>query len=157
MITKNDVLLLLSELKDSGIDTTEQTRELLREGVPTIGILTFINDNRELELTRFYEKLRKSYNNGNSKLYKNLMSDFTDENPMEAIIALNSYAMQVLLFSRDLENKQQFYKFTRLEESYRCLHYYSKTYDLTPSLKLLHMIRSDIKVLERCYRNTSDN
>lgn len=153
MITKNDVLLLLSELKDNGIDTSEQVKALLKEGNPTIEILTFINDHRELDLTKFYEKLRRSHNDGKSKLYKNLMSDFAEENPMEALTALNSYTLQILLFSKEIENKQLFFKFTRLEEAYRCLHYYSKTYDLMPCLKLLHMIRSDIKVLEHCYRN----
>ena len=61
-ISKNDCLFLLTELKDKGINTTEQINSLIKESQPTIDIIKFINDNRELDLTEFYRKIRKSYN-----------------------------------------------------------------------------------------------
>ena len=62
MITKNDCYLLLSELETSGIDTSVPIKELMSSPSPTLEVIKFINDNRQLELTLFYEKLRKSYN-----------------------------------------------------------------------------------------------
>lgn len=152
-ILKSDCLLLLSELAANGIDTAEQTGLLIKNGSPSVELLKFINNHRPLDLTNFYEKIRKSYNTGKSKLYKNIMNDLNEENPSEVLTTLNAYSLQVLLFSKKLEEKQVFFRFARLEEVYRCLHYYSKTYDLQPCIQLLSMIKSDIKVLESCYRD----
>ena len=152
-ISKNDCLILLSELSANGIDTTEQTKFLIKNSEPTLDILKFINDNRQLDLTNFYEKIRKSYNSGKSKLYKNLMSEIDEANPTEVLTTLNAYSLQILLFSKNLENKQLFFRFARLEEVYKCLLFYSKTYDLTPCIELISIIRSDIKTLETVYRH----
>lgn len=151
-ISKLDCLAILNDIKESGIDTTKVTKELLSSNSPSLSVIKFINDNRQLDLTRFYEKLRLSYNNKKSTLYKNLVKELDTNNIGDAIITLNSYALQVTLFAKNLEDKQMFYRFARLEEVYRCLHWYSKRYDLTPALNLLGLIRADIKTLETCYR-----
>ena len=75
------------------------------------------------------------------------------EEPQDVLTTLNSYTLQVLLFSKDVEDKQMFYDFTRLDEVYKCLAYYLKTFDLIPCIKVLQLIKADIKVLETCYRN----
>ena len=72
MITKNDCILLLTELEERGIDTKSALREAISQG-PTISVIKFINDNRQLDLTTFYEKIRKSYNNKKSSLYINIV------------------------------------------------------------------------------------
>lgn len=151
MISKNDVLVLLSDLKDSGVDTSVMTRKLLQTGVST-EILTFINDNRPLDLANFYEKIRHTYNSHRSKLYINIMRETTIDNPSEVLTTLNAYAQQCLLFSRDLENRQVFLRFARLAEVYKALYYWSTSYDPTPAIELLKRIKNDIKVLETCYR-----
>ena len=69
MITKNDCYLLLSELNDNGLDTSSAIKDLMSSNSPSLEVIKFINDNRQLGLTLFYEKLRKSYNNKKSKLY----------------------------------------------------------------------------------------
>ena len=150
-ITKNDCLVLLSELTDKGIDCTQYVKQVIKDNGPSVEVLQFINENRELDLTRFYEKLRKSYNSKKSSLYINIMKDL--EEPQDVLTTLNSYTLQVLLFSKDVDDKQMFYDFTRLDAVYRCLAYYLKTFELIPCIKVLQLIKADIKVLETCYRN----
>ena len=62
-LTKNDCLLLLGELERSGIDTREVTNKLVSSRDLSLDVVKFINQHRQLDLTKFYEKLRKSYNN----------------------------------------------------------------------------------------------
>lgn len=152
-ISKTDCLVLLNELQDAGIDASAVIRRLIKASEPDIDTLKFINDNRQLDLAAFYEKLRKSYNNKKSTLYINLMKDPDINNINKVLTTLNSYALQVTLFSDSVENKQIFFRFARLQEVYQCLYYYTKTYDLTNCLKLLSLIKSDIKILETCYRD----
>ena len=73
MITKNDCYLLLAEIKENGVDTNQVMKRLVSMSSPDIEVIKFINDNRELDLTRFYEKLRYSYNHKKSNLYKNIV------------------------------------------------------------------------------------
>ena len=153
-ISKTDCLVLLNELQDAGIDASVMIRKLIKTSEPSIEILKFINDNRQLDLASFYEKLRKSYNNKKSTLYINLMKEPDINNINKVLTTLNSYALQVTLFSDSVKDKQIFFRFARLQEVYQCLYYYTKTYDLTNCLKLLSLIKSDIKILETCYRDT---
>lgn len=103
-ITKNDCLLLLSEISDQGIDCKPITQQLIREGKPSLEVLKFINKYKPFDLINFYEKLRKSYNNKKSTLYINIMKEVED--PQTVLTTLNSYSLQALLFSKDLEDKQ---------------------------------------------------
>ena len=62
MITKNDCLLLLSELQDKGLETKPYVMKVLKDNNVNLEVLKFINDNRKLELTEFYNFLRNRYN-----------------------------------------------------------------------------------------------
>ena len=146
MILKNDCLLLLTELQNQGIDCSEQIKELIKLKNPTIEILQFINAHRTLDLTCFYEKIRKSYNDKKSSLYINIMKNL--EQPDEVLSTLSSYSLQVILFSKTINEKNQFYKNTRLIDVHKCIEYYLKTFDLIPCIKLLSLIKADIKALE---------
>ena len=42
-ITRNDCLLLLTELKNNGIDTSNQVKELLKTNEVSLEVLEFIN------------------------------------------------------------------------------------------------------------------
>ena len=150
MVSYNDCLALLLDLKTKGINTNEQIKDLVTKGSVTLEALKFINDNRELDLSKFYEKLRKSYNNKKSNLYINIMK--TLDEPTQVITTLNSYALQVTLFSKQLEDKDIFFKCARLEDVYRCLLNYTRSYDLIPCIKILNLIKTDIKTLESIYR-----
>lgn len=154
MITYSDCLVLLTNLSDNGIDCTAQIKELSKGTQVDLSILKFINDNRELDLTKFYEKLRKSYNNKKSNLYINIMRG--SEDPLSVLTTLNAYALQITIFSKSVSDKPSFYKFARLDDVYKCLYHYSKTYDLIPCIKLVNLIKADIKTLETIYRDNQD-
>ena len=146
MITRNDCLLLLADLEDRGIDTREALRESLKTPEPSINVIKFINDNRQLDLAKFYEKIRKSYNNKRSSLYINIVKEI--DNPSEVLTTLSAMLTQILLFSRDAEDREMFLRHARAFDITKILANYFQTYDLTNCLKLMRIIKADIKALE---------
>ena len=151
MLTKNDLLLLLNEMQASGKETSKlATRLALSEGVPR-DILKYINDNRPLEVAQFYEMLRKNYNHKKSNLYKNLVREELSE-PIEALITLSALNLQILLYAKKLDDNQMFLKHSRADEITKVLNNYYNTYDLIPCLKMLKLIKSDLK----CFENIKD-
>lgn len=151
-ITKNDCLLLLSDLQNEGIDCDNAIQELLKSDT-LVPVLKFINDNRQLEVTKFYEKLRWSYNHKKSKLYINIVkNEFTD--PKDILITLSSLNLQILLYNKQVENSTVFLNHVRFNEITKCLYNYAKTKDIIPCQKLLEYIKADLKVLEYINRNT---
>lgn len=146
MITKNDCYLILNDLENKGIDTKEITKELINsQGIP-LSVIKFINSNRELELSKFYEKIRKSYNQKRSSLYINIVKEI--EEPNEVLTTLSGMLTQILLYSRQVENKQMFLKHARANDITKVLNLYFTNYDLTNCLKLIKIIKTDIKALE---------
>lgn len=151
MLTKNDLLLLLNEMRASGKETSKlATRLALSEGVPR-DILKYINDNRPLEVAQFYEMLRKNYNHKKSNLYKNLVREELSE-PIEALITLSALNLQILLYAKKLDDNKMFLKHSRADEITKVLNNYYNTYDLIPCLKMLKLIKSDLK----CFENIKD-
>lgn len=152
MIRKDDCVLLLTQIQeDKNIDVKNFiTKLMVSDGIPE-DILKFINDNRQLDLTSFYKKVRKSYNANKSNLYKNLVRE-TFSKPEDVLTTLASLALQILLFTEKVEDKISFLKHSRFEEVTRVLNMYSKTYDLRPCLNLLYLVKSDIKILESISR-----
>ena len=79
MITRNDCVLLLTEIQNqTGESTTKYIKELFRSNDISVDILKYINDKRQLDLTKFYQKIRKSYNNKRSSLYINIVKETED-------------------------------------------------------------------------------
>ena len=142
MIAKNDVLLLLSDLKDTGVSTTDAVNRLLSSRDVPIDVLQFINEHRQLDLVKFYEKLRKSYNNKHSKLYVSIIKGV--EGSEDVLTTLSSLNLQILLFSKNVSDRQMFLKHARAKEINLVLTKYFTDYDLTSCLKLLRLIRADI-------------
>ena len=103
MISKNDLLLILSEMSDNGINTTKEFTKVATSRDIPIEVIKFINDNREMEVNKFYSYIRKSYNNKKSKLYINIMKEIDDV--QEVLTTLASLNLQILLFSKKIENK----------------------------------------------------
>ena len=147
MITRADLYLLLNELEESGIDTREQIFKLSRSSGIDLSVIKFINDNRELSLTKFYQKIRKSYNNKKSKLYINIVRE-QDEDASNVLTTLSALLTQAILFSNDVEDKGMFFKHARCDEISKALARYFTTYDLIPCIKLKNLIKADIKALE---------
>ena len=148
MIRKDDCVLLLTQIQEEkGIDVKNYITKVIVDSNISEDILKFINDNRQLDLTAFYRKVRKSYNANKSSLYKNLVRE-TFNKPEDVLTTLASLSLQILLFNDKVEDKASFLKHSRFEEITRVLNNYAKTYDLRPCLNLLYLIKSDIKILE---------
>lgn len=147
MITKNDILLLLSDLENKGIKVEKSIySDLLKNGV-TLDVLKFINDNRQLDLYKFYEKIRKSYNQKHSNLYINIVKEIEDVN--KVLVTLSALQTQILLFSeKDVDDREMFLRHARIAEISKVLFNYYQTYDLKPCIKLLKLFKADIKCLQ---------
>lgn len=146
MITKNDAYILLAELESQEIDTKPYLTLLSNSNTLPLEVIKFINNNRQLELTQFFEGLRKNYNKKKSSLYINIVKEIED--PNEVLTTLSSLLTQILLFAKKLPNKQMFLRHARCNEITSVLNNYFKTYDLTNCIKLLRLIKIDLKCLE---------
>ena len=74
MITKNDCLSILAKLDESGISgVNPYVKKLLISRDIPLEVLKFISDNRGLEVSKFYEMLRRSHNQKKSPLYTNIL------------------------------------------------------------------------------------
>lgn len=145
-LKKSDLLLLLTEMQDQGIEVTSQIRRLVNSTSIPIDVLKFINERRLLEITRFYEHMRKNYNAKKSDLYINIVKEVRD--PQEVLTTLSALLTQILLWSRKLDDKQLFLEHSRAREISGVLTNYFKTYDLTQAMQLLKLIKADLVALE---------
>ncbi len=146
MIKKEDLLLLLTEMEGTDDEVPSQIRKLMTSKEVPLDVLTFINKKRPLDVTSFYKMLRENYNNKKSKLYINIVKEIED--PQEVLTTLASLNLQILLYSKKLEDKQLFYQHTRAEDITKVLTNYFKTFDITKCIKLLRFIKADIICLE---------
>lgn len=147
-IKKNDCILLLTELQENGIDTKKYLSYLLCNHDVSLEVVKFINDNRQFDVAKFYEKIRHNYNKRKSDLYINIVKEI--EEPSEVLTTLSAMLTQILLFSKHLstENKQMFLSHSRAKEISFVLENYLNTYDITKAIHLLKLIKADIKAFE---------
>ena len=146
MITKQDCLVLLYDIKEKGCDCSKQIKELISSTDPSLDVIKYINDNRQLDLTKFYEKIRKSYNDKRSNLYINIVKEI--EEPNEVLTTLSALLTQILIFAKKVDNRNMFLKHARCDEISRVLTRYFQTYDLISCIQLLKLIKCDLVALE---------
>jgi len=148
MISRSDVLLLLSELQAKGEDVSSEISELYKSQTIPLSVLKRVNDNRPLDLLNFYEKLRNSYNKKRSKMYINIMraDENVQQDPNTILTTLSALLNQILQFECD--NKPMFLKHARADEIIKVLSIYLNSYNLEPAQRLLELFKADIKVLE---------
>lgn len=155
MITKNDCLMLLSDLKARGIEVNPQMKLLLKSPEVPLEVIRFINQKRELALSEFYQKLRKSYNQKKNKLYINIVKE-EQKDPKEVLTTLAALNLHILLFSKTIEeNTDIFLRQARFQEINQCLSNYANTGDLIACQKLLKCIKADLKCLEIFYKENN--
>ena len=150
MITKNDCLLLLSNLENNNlVDKNKLEAVTLRTASSTdiqIDTLKFINQYKPLDIVNFYNQLRRNYNNKKSKLYINIVKEIED--PTKVLTTLSSLLTQILLYSNNIENKNMFLEHSRAKDITICLNKYFNDYDITKCIQLLRLLKADIKALE---------
>ena len=147
MITKNDCLSILTKLDESGVSRVNPyVRKLLVARDIPLDVLKFISDNRGLEVSHFYEMLRKSHNQKKSPLYTNILKEIND--PQEVITTLSCLLTQILLYGKKLENRDQFFREVRAEELTRVLNNYFQTGLYEDCINLIRILKSDLLVLE---------
>lgn len=152
MITKVHTLTLLFQMRDKGIDVDGDIKYMMTHAEPTLDIIRKINDNIDLSIRAFYEKLRKSYNNKHSKLYINIVNE-NDLEPKEVLCALGSLQLQILLFNKTLGNDPFFLGNARFNEICDCFKNYYETGDIIPCRDLLNLFKTDLKFLEETSKN----
>lgn len=153
MITRRDCILLLSELAERGINTDAMLKKTFQSQDIDLDVIKFINGHRPLDARLFYEKLRKSYNDKRSTLYKNIVTCDEEDCTDTVLTTLSSLLLQIHLYTKNVENSQMFFDHIRLEEITEVLFNYSKTYDLVPCIKVLQIIKADLKAFEYISKN----
>lgn len=146
MLKKTDLLLLLTELQDSGEDVSKEISKLVKTTSIPLDVVKFVNDRRPLEVAQFYEKLRFNYNHKKSDLYINIVKE--TEDIQEVLTTLAAYNLQVLLYAKKLKDPEMFYRNCRVEEVTRVLNNYYKSFDIHACNVLLSLIKADIKLFE---------
>lgn len=151
MLQINDLVILLTDLESKGIEKASQYLKMLltnNSQKALVDTLKFINDNRPLDITQFYERVRKNHNDKKSPLYKNILKEIDNEDMDEIITTLHAYILQVNLYSKHVEDKSMFFKHARAEEVTRVLNNYYRDYDITSALKMLKLIKADLLTFE---------
>lgn len=151
MVTKSDITILLNDLQERGIDINGYLKELYSTSSIPLNVIKFLNDNRSFDVANFYEKIRHNYNKKRSDLYLNIVKEL--DNVDEVLTTLASYNLQVLLYGRNVEDKEMFYRNSRVEEVTRVLNNYYKTFDIDSCVKILSLIKADIKLFETVKKN----
>jgi len=148
MISKQDALVLLTEMQENGLDVESDIKVILRSVDVPIEIIKKINNYRPMDLSLFYKKLKNSYNKKHSKLYINIMKSDEDAltDPNKALTTLTALLNQILQFKT--EDKIMFLQHSRFDEIIKVLEIYSKTFNTNSAYKLLHLIKCDIKTME---------
>lgn len=150
MITRNDLIVLLGVLEKTYPEAKKFSERCLKNNSVDMEALRFINQVRPMDITLFYEKIRKSYNEKHSKLYLNIMKEITET--VEVIKTLSALLTQICIFSETIENKLVFLRHARADEIAKVIAEYVKTGDAVSAIRLLKLIKADIKVLEMTYR-----
>lgn len=150
MLTRNDCLLLLSELETFGNVDKEKLKQITLKTASQLNIsldtLKFINTYKPLDVKNFYNQIRQNYNNKKSKLYINIVKEIDDTT--KVLTTLSALLTQILLYSEKCDNKQLFLQHSRAKEISLALSKYFEDYDITICLQLMRIIKADIKVLE---------
>lgn len=149
MLQKNDIAFILTDMEEKGVEGAhEQLLKLFSTPSIPMEVLRFINDRRQLDVTAFYDRIRRNHNEKRSSLYKNIVKD--TEDPTEAISTLSAFALNLFLYSKHVEEKDKpmFFKQVRAEEVTSVLNKYYRDYDIVACLKMLRLIKADILAFE---------
>lgn len=146
MITKTDCMSILVRLENQGINIDEYIKKLVVSKEVPLDVLQFISKHQGIEVSNFYEMLRKSHNQKKSPLYTNILKEVST--PKDIILTLSCLLTQVILYGSKLESSTNFMKEARAEEISRVLHNYFDKGNIDECAALLKLIKTDLLVLE---------
>lgn len=155
MISRQDMYVLLGDLESNGIDVESQFKKITESDEGLVEVVKFVNNVRGLDLCRFYENLRRNYNQKHSRLYANIVKEITGRK--DVLTTLSALLTQILLYSEKTENPEMFLRHARSAEICKVLQDYFENYDLMPCQKLLRLIKADMKVLEGSKPSSTNN
>lgn len=153
MITKRDCILLLTTMKNEHVNVDAMMQKAITARDVNIDVIKFINNYRPLDANKFYEKLRKSYNNKKSSLYKNIVTCDEQDCTSTVLTTLAALSLQILLYSNDVSDKTMFLSHMRFEEIQEVLLNYARTFELIPCVQVLQVIKADLKAFEYINKN----
>lgn len=153
MITKRDCILLLTTMKNEHVNVDAMMQKAITARDVNIDVIKFINNYRPLDANKFYEKLRKSYNNKKSSLYKNIVTCDEQDCTSTVLTTLAALSLQILLYSNDVSDKTMFLSHMRFEEIQEVLLNYARTFELIPCIQVLQVIKADLKAFEYINKN----
>lgn len=153
MITKRDCILLLTTMKNEHVNVDAMMQKAIIARDVNIDVIKFINNYRPLDANKFYEKLRKSYNNKKSSLYKNIVTCDEQDCTSTVLTTLAALSLQILLYSNDVSDKTMFLSHMRFEEIQEVLLNYARTFELIPCVQVLQVIKADLKAFEYINKN----
>lgn len=153
MITKRDCILLLTTMKNEHVNVDAMIQKAITARDVNIDVIKFINNYRPLDANKFYEKLRKSYNNKKSSLYKNIVTCDEQDCTSTVLTTLAALSLQILLYSNDVTDKTMFLSHMRFEEIEEVLLNYARTFELIPCVQVLQVIKADLKAFEYINKN----
>ena len=153
MITKRDCILLLTTMKNEHVNVDAMMQKTITSRDIDIDVIKFINNYRPLDANKFYEKLRKSYNNKKSSLYKNIVTCDEQDCTSTVLTTLAALSLQILLYSNDVSDKTMFLSHMRFEEIQEVLLNYARTCELIPCIQVLQVIKADLKAFEYINKN----
>ena len=153
MITKRDCILLLTTMKNEHVNVDAMMQKTITSRDIDIDVIKFINNYRPLDANKFYEKLRKSYNNKKSNLYKNIVTCDEQDCTSTVLTTLAALSLQILLYSNDVSDKTMFLSHMRFEEIQEVLLNYARTFELIPCIQVLQVIKADLKAFEYINKN----
>ena len=153
MITKRDCILLLTTMKNEHVNVDAMMQKTITSRDIDIDVIKFINNYRPLDANKFYEKLRKSYNNKKSSLYKNIVTCDEQDCTSTVLTTLAALSLQILLYSNDVSDKTMFLSHMKFEEIQEVLLNYARTFELIPCIQVLQVIKADLKAFEYINKN----
>ena len=75
MLTKTDLVLILTDIESNGVNVTNQIAKLMKSDSISLDVLKFINSQRQLDVADFYNMIRKNYNNKKSVIITNKIEE----------------------------------------------------------------------------------
>ncbi len=148
IIDRQECYTLLFDMQSKGINIEEPLKKLVQSKDVHLDVIRFINNNRDLDITRFYNNLRKQNNTKKSRLYLQIMKE--EEKEEELIKTASSFITHSFIFSESLEEttRRKFFKSIRLETLVDSIKKYITEYNIQPIKDILKIIKIDIKILE---------